>query len=449
MSADLERAMESTARQPSHPLDVGALPRRATRLKLQRLVAAGTVVMLFGGGGAFAVANWDRGPRYNTPVVTGTGQPLNTLDLVSRDPKFSIRYTSDWFRAEESLTPDLGDPKELVSLGTFPLEYRESDCAHLPGSAFEDMGLTDAFVTIQERQGGDLSDYQPRPLDLQRTFLQPSEGFECAPSDVRVYWMPFRDDSRAFYGLVAFGLGASAKTQEAAWAVMNSFSTTIEPRPDPSEGDINAPKVVNVTCGDRTHPATVDTDVVQPTARGIHLRIAPPEGNIEFFLRRADEPGDNQGGRLVGEGPNEIYHTSGPGDFLVVCHPKGEYPDYAETQGQGYAAFEVVDPFGLWVEPSLDCETERGGVFKVENTERKTTPRSVVPRKPTVMLRENVYGILETDQIIRPGYPKTQFHGEPRIVMRDAEGIAVVNIVYSVDEWELHVSRCAGADIGR
>ena len=66
MSADLERAMERTARQPSRPLDVGALPRRATRLKLQRFVAAGTVVMLLGGGGTLAIANWER--RSDGPV---------------------------------------------------------------------------------------------------------------------------------------------------------------------------------------------------------------------------------------------------------------------------------------------------------------------------------------------------------------------------------------------
>ena len=80
MSDDLERAFEKAARTPSTPLDVEALPSRAHRLRLKRFTAAGTACLLLIGGGAFAVANWDRGPRYKTPVIAGNGDDCGSVD---------------------------------------------------------------------------------------------------------------------------------------------------------------------------------------------------------------------------------------------------------------------------------------------------------------------------------------------------------------------------------
>ena len=140
---------------------------------------------------------------------------------------YSIGYPETWYRAEESLTLKLHDPKELVSLATYELTYRDTGCDHLPGSALEDLAADDAFVSIQERVG-DVTDYPPRPEDFE-TSAEPVGGFMCTPEGVEVYWMSFRDAGRGFYALLALGSQVSQATRDEAWEVLNSF--------EPSTGD--------------------------------------------------------------------------------------------------------------------------------------------------------------------------------------------------------------------
>ena len=45
----------------------------------------------------------------------------------------------------------LSDPRELLSVGTFPLAYRQSACNHMPDGALRSMGAADGFVSVQER----------------------------------------------------------------------------------------------------------------------------------------------------------------------------------------------------------------------------------------------------------------------------------------------------------
>jgi hypothetical protein len=48
-------------------------------------------------------------------------------------------------RATVSLTPGLVDPREVLSVATFPLRYRPTRCDHVPGSALEDLGPRKGF----------------------------------------------------------------------------------------------------------------------------------------------------------------------------------------------------------------------------------------------------------------------------------------------------------------
>ncbi len=69
----------------------------------------------------------------------------------------TVTLPAGWRRAPSSLTPHLTDPHEVVAVGTYDLRYRRTDCAQIPGSALEDLGATDAFVTVQERGRGSSS----------------------------------------------------------------------------------------------------------------------------------------------------------------------------------------------------------------------------------------------------------------------------------------------------
>lgn len=132
--------------------------------------------------------------------------------------RFEISYPRDWFQAESSLTPNLSDPSELFSVASFPLVYRETECAHMPKGALDVMGSSDVFVSVQERKALG-SDFEPRPQDFSQA-RKPTR-LECIPENLRQYWIRFKDAQRRFYALLVFGPSASLKSRELAWAVLN------------------------------------------------------------------------------------------------------------------------------------------------------------------------------------------------------------------------------------
>jgi hypothetical protein len=146
-----------------------------------------------------------------------------------------------WHHASASLTPALGDPREVLSVGTFPLRYRELVCANLPGSALEDLGPGDAFVTLQERglePGSTWSDFPPRPAHFGASLGGPSEVSACVPAaHFSDHWFGFSDAGRHFHVLVAFGPEVSATTRTQAWEILDGLRVDPAVRPDwPSAG---------------------------------------------------------------------------------------------------------------------------------------------------------------------------------------------------------------------
>lgn len=142
-----------------------------------------------------------------------------------RGGRFSIRFPAGWKRAAESLTPLLTDPREIVSVGTHDLRPGGERCAHLPVNALEDLGPTDAFLTVQERAQPHLADYPPRPIHFE--LGAPDERFDgvnCVRSaSILQWWLPFRDGDRAFYALVVLGKSASEDTRRQMLQTLDSF----------------------------------------------------------------------------------------------------------------------------------------------------------------------------------------------------------------------------------
>jgi hypothetical protein len=141
-----------------------------------------------------------------------------------RDPElgFAVRYPADWHRAEERLTPNLGDPTELLSLGTFPLRPGGDRCSHMPVRALEDFEPTDAFLSVQERAEPAKGEFQARPV-----FEAPTDrrtGRFCVPDPQRADdWLLFSDNGRGFYAIVALGTEASPATRRELVEVLNSL----------------------------------------------------------------------------------------------------------------------------------------------------------------------------------------------------------------------------------
>ncbi len=146
-----------------------------------------------------------------------------------------------WRPAHGSLTPGLGDPREVLAAATFALRYRRTACAHVAGSALEDLGPDDAFISLQERgldPGSAWSDFPERPAHFGPELGGPSEASACVPTaHFSDHWFGFTAGARHFHADLAFGTQASANTRAQAWAILDSLRVDPQTRPHwPSSG---------------------------------------------------------------------------------------------------------------------------------------------------------------------------------------------------------------------
>ena len=133
-----------------------------------------------------------------------------------------LKLESGWQAAEQSLTPKLLNPKELLSVGTLPM--KPGGCATVPLRTLEAMRAGDALITIQERADARREDYPPRPASFR---VDPAvENFECAPEDLKVQTFVFTEAGRQFYALAAVERGAPLDEVE---AILDSFRASPEP----------------------------------------------------------------------------------------------------------------------------------------------------------------------------------------------------------------------------
>jgi hypothetical protein len=153
----------------------------------------------------------------------------------------SVALPPRWRPAPRSLTPALSDPREVLAVATYALRYRRTACAHVAGSALEDLGSDDAFVTLQERgvdRASAWSDFPERPAHFGPGLGGPSEASACVPrAHFRDHWFGFTAGGRHFHADVAFGPRTSAKTRAQAWAILDSLRVDPHTRPHwPSSG---------------------------------------------------------------------------------------------------------------------------------------------------------------------------------------------------------------------
>src|SRR3954452_5361885 len=63
----------------------------------------------------------------------------------------SYDLPSGWQTAKRPLTTT-SEPREVLSVGTYPLRYRTGGCYHMPTSALRDLGPRDALITLLARR---------------------------------------------------------------------------------------------------------------------------------------------------------------------------------------------------------------------------------------------------------------------------------------------------------
>ncbi len=145
---------------------------------------------------------------------------------------YEVSFPSEWHRARRSLTPGLVDPREILSLATYPLRAKRTPgsgrcVVGFPAPALDDFGPRDAIVSIQERgsrRGGGFPARQ-RPLPRSPLLLQAEGGPACARDRTRwISFHPFRDAGRNFYAFVAVGRSASSQTRRDVRRVLESLA---------------------------------------------------------------------------------------------------------------------------------------------------------------------------------------------------------------------------------
>jgi hypothetical protein len=206
-------------------------------------VAAGLVVVVVAVGIAVLrpgadTAHDDRALRRASALA-----PYEWPRYSNDETGISFQYPPDWRFAAERLTPYLADPKEIVSLGTRPLHYNERDCAQIPTGALEQVGPTDAFLSIQVRGSG-TTGYNPRP-----EVFNPNSGIDAGDTeipdcsselgDIIVRFVPFDDAGRGLYAFVATGRSATPARQAEPWQILNSL--TVRPASVPDSSETTAP----------------------------------------------------------------------------------------------------------------------------------------------------------------------------------------------------------------
>lgn len=225
LEAALLDAARRRYRRPRWPF---AVPRLAKRTALVAAAAAVVIVALT----LFTRADdvgVDERPAASPPTWTTT---------VDHKRGFEVSIPTGWQLAGESLTPELTDPRELLSAGTFPLRFRESDCSHVPTGALSTMGPTDGFVTVLERGRDPRSawtEFAPRPADFSEK-ARPERGdvAGCLRDGSRLaeFWMPFTDEGRHFYAIVVLGPDVPSDIRAQAFEILDRMRFDPAVRPD-------------------------------------------------------------------------------------------------------------------------------------------------------------------------------------------------------------------------
>lgn len=144
---------------------------------------------------------------------------------------YSVTLPAGWYRARRNLTPQLLDPREILSVATYPLRYQRRARCRIPGCptpGLNGFGATDILMSIQERVHARTT-AEDVAIDLERrqTDLGAGTG-NCRRGRVGWYaFEAFAQSGRSLYVFVVVGARASARARADLKRLLGSlhFST--------------------------------------------------------------------------------------------------------------------------------------------------------------------------------------------------------------------------------
>jgi hypothetical protein len=182
------------------------------------------------------------GGEVREPAGGQTSPPVedvNSADRVTyRSTKwgYTVTFPASWQRAERPISR-ITDPREILSLGTFPLRHRPTNCDAFAGSARQDLGTSDAFLTVMERgfnRNSEWLDFPPRPQQFSAT-PENTKGPDPACGDrpkTNGHWINFTDAGRRFHVHIVLGADAPASVRDDVWKIVNSLTVDPNVKPD-------------------------------------------------------------------------------------------------------------------------------------------------------------------------------------------------------------------------
>jgi hypothetical protein len=191
------------------------------------------------------------------------------------------------------------------------------------------------------------------------------------------------------------------------------------------------PEVARITC--EPDAVRLDATSVRARADGVHVAVANLSRALYLDFTSAD-----------GETTERLPLTPGlleqatfalpPGRVSVACVAGRE-----TGRPRRPATLLVVDPLGLWVSPALACDETVTIDYEVDLAE--------AGEDAATTFRRSMPGLLATDQLVKPGYPRTAWHGDLLIVVRESETVGRVTRAESEGRWDVSVDACPGVGL--
>ena len=133
----------------------------------------------------------------------------------------TVDLPDGWRLADRNLNPVLAEPSEVLAVTSFPAAPGTGwACfdAPAPGRALQQLGATGVLLELEEYHGLEIGGFATRPASFRRAATLPA-----CHGRFNSWWIPFADNGRYFYALLAIGTEAPAADVERAWHTFDSL----------------------------------------------------------------------------------------------------------------------------------------------------------------------------------------------------------------------------------
>jgi len=192
-----------------------------------------------------------------------------------------------------------------------------------------------------------------------------------------------------------------------------------------------APDVARVSC--EPDGAVIDASVVRAGDAGVRFLVQNASQAQFLRVRPLRELGGPVDVPIANGAPSDPVLAVPPGSVRVSClRDRSSGPAPASE-------LAVVDPQALWISPELACS-------KV--VEREFQSRFAGTQEDSVeTVRRTIGDLVSQDEVAKPGYPQTRWHGDLVVVIRDGRTIGRVTRAQDQGMWTVTLSVCSGAGI--